>query len=116
MAPEPFGFETFKIQDSQFSSSSFYDSLHGPENSRLNFRGTENPRRVAGWVAQQGDSEPWIEIDLLWIVTVTGVLTQGRARLNQWVTSYSISSKVDGMTFQFYVEEGQKKVWSKQYF
>ena len=61
------------------------------------------------------DQEPWIEVDLLWIVTVTGVLTQGRARHDQWVTSYSVSSRVDGMEFQFYMEKGEKKVRSEHF-
>ena len=41
---------------------------------------------------------------------MSGVLSQGRHDLPQWVTSYAVSSKVDGMTFQFYMENGQKKV------
>ena len=112
--PEPFGIETFKIHDSQFRASSWYnsdvDTVHGPQNARLNFRGSSDPFRLPTWTAQSSDNNPWIEIDLLWIVTVTGVLTQGRYNSDQWVTSYSVSSKVDGMDFQFYKEQDDTKV------
>jgi hypothetical protein len=96
--PESFGLETHKIQDSQFSASSSYPHAsdgHGARNARLNFPGGSG--RSAAWLSAAGDQEPWIEVDLLWIVTVTAVLTQGRAtQFGHWVTSYSVSSKVDG--------------------
>ncbi len=115
VVPEPFGLETFQIQDSQYAASSFHP-IHAnvefqPQNARLNFRGTT--QRSPAWSADYGDAEPWIEVDLLWIVTVSGVLTQGRGDYDQWVTSYSVSSKVDGMEFHFYLEKGQRKVWSQ---
>ena len=84
-------------------------------NGRLNFRGWSGTR-LSCWIAADTDTEPWIQIDFLWIVTVSGVLSQGRHDLPQWVTSYAVSSKVDGMTFQFYMENGQKKVQSLQNF
>jgi hypothetical protein len=115
--PESFGLETHKIQDSQFSASSSYPHAsdgHGARNARLNFPGGSG--RSAAWLSAAGDQEPWIEVDLLWIVTVTAVLTQGRATHGHWVTSYSVSSKVDGMEFQFFLEEGRQKVQSEHSF
>ena len=110
--PESFGLETFKILDSQINASSFHPSeVYAPQNARLNFRGGSG--RNSAWSAKASDPEPWIEVDLLWIVTVTGVLTQGRARSHdQWVTSYSVATKVDGMEFQFYTEKGRKKIFT----
>ena len=41
---------------------------------------------------------------------MTGVLIQGRYDFDRWVKSFAVSSKVDGMDFLFYMENGQKKV------
>lgn len=108
--------ETFKIHDSQLNASSVHASnnIYGPQNARLNFHHSNNPQRFPCWIAERADTKPWIEVDLLWLSTVSGVLTQGRYDFDQWVTSFSVSSKVDGKNFQFYMKNNEKKVgWKK---
>jgi hypothetical protein len=42
--PQPLGLENGNISDSQFSSSSKYNSLNGPHNARLNLKAVTDVR------------------------------------------------------------------------
>ena len=47
------------------------------------------------WRAEHGDNTPWIQVDFLRPVTVTGVITQGRANADQWATTYVVKYRDD---------------------
>lgn len=66
----------------------------GPQRARLNARG--------GWASRRNDRNQWIQVDLGKDETVTAIATQGRSNLKQWVTSYHLSSSLDGITFAKY--------------
>ena len=40
---------------------------------------------------------------------VTGIATQGRYDLSQWITSYSLEYSDDSVTFEYYKEHGQSE-------
>ena len=42
------------------------------------------------WSAKQSDDSQWLQVDLGERSVVTAVVTQGRADLGQWVTSYKV--------------------------
>ena len=51
------------------------------------------------WRADNGDQNPWIQVDFLRPVTVTGIITQGRSGSDQWVTTYKLAYSDDGITW-----------------
>ena len=108
----PLGMEDGTITDGQISASSEYpySVSHGPANARLNFRGGNG--RTGSWSVAPGDNNPWLKVDFLHETTVTGVITQGRpdACCPQWVSRYTVSYSQDGVNFQNYMENGQRKV------
>ena len=53
-----------------------------------------------GWsTIGSSPSGQWMTIDLGAVTSIVGVITQGRANSNQWVTAYSVSTSTDGTTF-----------------
>lgn len=96
--------ESGAISDGQISSSSEFDSNHGPTKARLH--------KVLGagsWVAASKNLDQWLMIDLLIDDTkVTGVATQGRSSDNHWVTKYKLAYRSNGNPpTQYYRDEGQ---------
>eukprot|EP00058_Branchiostoma_floridae_P014109 XP_002599597.1 hypothetical protein BRAFLDRAFT_77695 [Branchiostoma floridae] len=49
-------------------------------------------------------------VDLKRLSSIAGVITQGRADANQWVTSYKLSFSSDGAVWDTYSEKGKEKV------
>ena len=98
--------ENFAISDGSISASSQYSSYHGPKNSRLNYE-----KGSGGWRAGT-NANSWLQIDLGHLFTkVTGVATQGR-HSRSWlhhVTKYKLQYSEDGVSFQYYREEGERK-------
>lgn len=45
------------------------------------------------------EEHPWIQIDLLTPKLISGIATQGSPDTERWVTSYTVSYSVDGVTF-----------------
>ncbi|CAK0892173.1 unnamed protein product, partial [Prorocentrum cordatum] len=51
---------------------------------------------VQAWSSRYNSVGQWMQMDLGASVTVSGVVTQGRANWNQWVTSYEVATSLDG--------------------
>lgn len=102
------------ISDGQVSASTSYDGhLLAASQGRLHKRG--EGLLTGSWASSTLDTRQWLRIDLLSYYTkVNGVATQGRARLNEWVTTYNLkySDFEDEIKFRYYMEQGQnfKKV------
>ena len=114
IAPRPLGVESFRILDSQFSSSSDYGPvIYASHNGRLNNIRWNN--QYGCWLPQHSDSNPWLQVDFLWMVTVTEIWTQGRGTRiiqykNCWTKTYKVSYGYNGEDFQFYTENNVEKV------
>ena len=96
---------TGAISDAQITASSIWDSSHEAFQGRLNFQAT--PLKSGSWSAGINDLNQWLEVFLgrpLFIVT--GIATQGRSNMDQWVTRYKLMFSDDGSSFQFYKENG----------
>jgi hypothetical protein len=99
--------ESGRILDSAITASSHYDYRLIPANGRLNTN-----RGSCAWATSiVGKESAWIQVDLVDIIWVTGVATQGRcSQWQQWVTSYTVSYSTDGEIWEFYKESGSTKV------
>jgi len=79
------GMESRKIKNGDVSASSFYGNIdeYGPNNARLNYRGST-------WQPLHEKLGEWIQVLLPGPFTVTGVATQGSFEADKWVTSYKV--------------------------
>ncbi|XP_068691559.1 phosphatidylinositol phosphatase PTPRQ-like [Montipora foliosa] len=94
------------IKDAQIQASSEWDLKHAAIQGRLNFQKSGEKR--GAWSAKNNDKNQWLQIDLQASCTkVTAVASQGRNEINQWVTKYKLQYSNDGVTFQYYKEQGQ---------
>lgn len=102
------------ISDGQVSASTSYDGhLLAASQGRLHKRG--EGLLTGSWASSTLDIRQWLQIDpLSYYTKVNGVATQGRARLNERVTTYNLkySDFEDEIKFRYYMEQGQnfKKV------
>ena len=108
--------ENGAISDGQISASSEYGNNYAAHHGRLNF--AESGSKMGAWTARQSDLNQWLQIDLLNNkTTVTRVATQGRNAvghwISQWVTKYKLQYSDDGVTFQYYKDEGQNNATVK---
>lgn len=113
---EPLGIANGGITDDQMSASSEWDpnqGKHGPNRGRLNYQETANT--VGGWIAGINDAYQWLQIDLGHKNTrMTRVATQGRNGYEQWVSMFKLQHSNDGVTFEYYREQGQSADKVKQ--
>ena len=93
------------IKDAQITASSEYDSSHAAIHARLNFKAGGGKR--GGWSARSSDANQWIQVTLGSYTKITGVATQGRDGVGQWVTKYQLQYSDDGVNFDYYKEPGQ---------
>ena len=94
------------IKDAQIQASSEWDRNHAAIQGRLNFQ--KSGIKQGAWSARKNDNNQWLQIDLQAPYTkVTAVASQGRNQVNQWVTKYKLQYSNDGVTFQYYREQGQ---------
>ena len=101
--------ESYVISDGQISASSQWDVNHAAIQGRLNFKAGSG--KQGGWSSGYNNVNQWLQIDLGDPNTdVTGLATQGRNAGSQWVTKYKMQYSVDGINFQYYVEQGAEKV------
>ena len=97
--------EDKKIADDQITASSeWFDGVnsvyHGANNARLNR--PSQPGSAGGWYAQTDDLSQWMQVDLIIIIWVTGVKTQGREDwYNAWITEYKVEYSSDGQNWMF---------------
>ena len=89
------------VKDYQLSASSEHsgNAAHGAQRSRLDT--VADAGGFGGWTAEQSDYAPWIMVDFLQPLKVSGVVTQGREDSDQWVTKYTVQSS-DALCQQFY--------------
>ncbi|XP_053128741.1 lactadherin isoform X2 [Hemicordylus capensis] len=110
------GLETGAIADAQLTASSVHYGFlgvqrWGPELARLNNKGIVN-----AWTSSNYDRSPWIQVNLLRKMRLSGVATQGarRAGRAEYVRAYKMAYSLDGREFVFYKddEQDQDKVFS----
>ena len=94
--------ESFTVPVTNIRASS-YEDKYPPSRSRLNTLPQIHPELGGGWCAAEQNMEQWIEIDLNKTRTVTGIVVQGDAKRDFWVTKYSIQHSINGVNYTDYV-------------
>nr|KAF6399361.1 milk fat globule EGF and factor V/VIII domain containing [Molossus molossus] len=104
----PLGMETSAIADWQISASSVHLGFMalqrwGPELARLHRTGIVN-----AWTASNYDKNPWIQVNLMRKMRVTGVVTQGASRAGtaEYVKTFKVAYSLNGKQFRFIQTEG----------
>ena len=97
--------ESHIIKDAQITASSQWDGNHAAIKGRLNFQA--NGKKQGGWSSRTNDVNQWIQVDLSSYTKLTSIATQGRNRVQQWVTRYKLEYSDDGVTFYSYKIPGQ---------
>ena len=85
--------------DSQITVSSIYYRYFEKENIRFEYTGP-----YCGWRNQNSDTSPWVKFDFLQTLTAIGVKIGKRCdslRLNQYVTSFNVSTSDDDVTWSY---------------
>ena len=102
--------ESGAISDAQISASSFHDNDHksAAYHGRLNLQ--ESDSHFGAWSADRNDYKQSLQIDLIVKHRVTRVATQGRNRVYQWVTEYTLQYSNDSLNFQDYTEDGENVI------
>ena len=99
------GMESRLIKDAQITASSEYSSYNAAIQARLNFKAGGGKK--GAWSARSNDGNQWIQIALGSYIKLTGIATQGRNEVDQWVTKYQLQYSDDGVNFHYYKESGQ---------
>lgn len=101
------GMEGGAIADSQISASSVFMGFMGlqrwgPELARLYRTGIVN-----AWTASSYDSKPWIQVNFLRKMRVSGVITQGASRAGraEYLKTFKVAYSLDGRRFEFIQDE-----------
>eukprot|EP00057_Strongylocentrotus_purpuratus_P025745 XP_011680219.1 PREDICTED: EGF-like repeat and discoidin I-like domain-containing protein 3 [Strongylocentrotus purpuratus] len=90
----PVGLESGKVPDSAITIS----SRRNKKLSKLKVRLNSN----SAWVSATDDEDPWLQIKFDSTFVITAIMTQGRANAEQQrVTSYTISSSMDGASWTY---------------
>ncbi|XP_030841798.1 lactadherin-like [Strongylocentrotus purpuratus] len=88
----PVGLESGKVPNSAITISSKKSNNLSELKARLNSN--------SAWVSAMDDEDPWLQIKFNSIFVITAIMTQGRANAEQQrVTSYTISSSMDGSSW-----------------
>ena len=74
-------------------------SNHAAIQSRLNFK--EGGGKKGAWSARSTNANQWIQVALYSYTRVTGIATQGRNGVNQWVGKYQLQYGDDGVNFHY---------------
>ena len=107
------GMESGEISNGQVSASSEWDGNHAAIQARLYFEAA--PDKAGSWSAKYNNLDQWLQIDLGSKHEVTGLATQGRNGYGQWVTKYKVQYSVNGVNFQYYMEQGQAAIKVKSF-
>ena len=79
------------IHDSQISATTSRDANWGASRARLDHSYAWFPDlRV----------ESWLQVDLLRQTIVTGLITQGRYNVNQYLTGFKVITSLDGVNWE----------------
>ncbi|CAH3032614.1 unnamed protein product, partial [Porites lobata] len=100
--------ESGEISNGQVSASSEWDGNHAAIQARLYFEAA--PDKAGSWSAKYNNLDQWLQIDLGSKHEVTGLATQGRNGYGQWVTKYKVQYSVNGVNFQYYMEQTQAAI------
>lgn len=106
----PLGMITGAIQDWQITASSAYP--YEWDNKCREKYGRVYLDNKYGWCAKYKSASEWLQVDLGVTSRVTGVMTQGRADGNEWVTAFMVSHSTNAYDW-FYVDDqyGDQKVF-----
>ena len=96
----PLGVEDRRIPDSALSSSSRWDTHHGPHRCRLNAQ--RRGRNRGAWSSRANNRAQWLQIDVGSRAILYGMATQGRQDLGQWVKTYKVMYSSDGVRWRWY--------------
>ncbi|KAK3700595.1 hypothetical protein QZH41_001586 [Actinostola sp. cb2023] len=107
--PIPVCGSAIHLGDWMMSSSSQWDSNHGPTNAKLDFMGGRG--KTGGWSARHNNAQQWIKVDFDREMKITRISTRGRHDHNQWVKSFTLEYSQNGLSFLPYKENGIVKVF-----
>ncbi|XP_031559855.1 adhesion G protein-coupled receptor L3-like isoform X2 [Actinia tenebrosa] len=99
------------IADSQITASSELLQFFGPSQGRLDLSPSVSGVG-GGWCAGDKDPDPYIQVDLLRIHTITKLATQGIETYTSWVTQFSVQYSIDGVRWYDYKESGKVRVFT----
>ena len=97
------GMENGAISDHQICAASEYENNmhHKAFQGRLRFEPT--PSEAGSWSAEINNANQWLQVDLGTPHTrITGVATEVRTDMNQWVTKYKLRYRDNSTAFQYY--------------
>lgn len=63
------------------------------------------------YIAQSNDKGQWVQVDFGKIVKLTKIGTQGRYKVAQWITKYTVSYSIDGGFFQYQLHKPYNFPW-----
>ena len=107
------GMEMRLIKDAQITASSEWDSNHAAIQARLHFKAGGS--KQGAWSAGSYDANQWIQVALGSYTKLTGIATQGRDGVSQWVIKYQLQYGDDGVNFDYYKAPGQSSPKVKPY-
>ena len=109
--------ENRAIPDSNITASSSFNKSFGPERARLHMK-MERKGDVwysAGWGTKMNDTKQWLEINMKEVINVTGIVTQGGYYQSSpeygWVTSYSLSYRVEDQGQLYSYQNDKVRIW-----
>ena len=85
----PLGMEDWRIADGQITASTYTDFRYVPSNARLN-RAGDSTTSFSSWSSAFRDAYQWIQVDLGFVMMVSGIVLQGRVEYVQYVTKYKV--------------------------
>uniref|UniRef100_A0A2C9KYV1 F5/8 type C domain-containing protein n=1 Tax=Biomphalaria glabrata TaxID=6526 RepID=A0A2C9KYV1_BIOGL len=94
------------VGNSQITSSSNMDHLHGPTRGRL-YTEVDDPLGGA-WSPYVSDKNQYIQVDFLAPYQVSAVVTQGSPEFPFWVTKYTVYYSTDGINYYPVVDSSGK--------
>lgn len=94
------GLENGQIPNAAIVASSQYNAYYGPERARL--RKVTAGSFIGGWSPKTSNTGEWVQFDLGENTKVTRIAIQGRDNADWWTTSFTMSSKLDGGSFESY--------------
>ncbi|XP_035669160.1 chitin synthase chs-2-like [Branchiostoma floridae] len=106
----PIGVESKAIPDTDMKTNPVLgqDSFNGPHRARLHMKRDANGG--GGWTAEEFNDYQYLQIDLGEEMVFTGVITQGKAGTNEWVTKYRLLYIDDGEQWQYYRDNSGQPV------
>ncbi|XP_049622774.1 retinoschisin [Suncus etruscus] len=109
----PLGFESGEVTEDQITCSNLgqyvgWYSSWTAHKARLNSQGFG-----CAWLSKFQDSNQWLQIDLKEVKVISGILTQGRCDIDEWMTKYSVQYRSDeSLNWVFYKDQtGNNRVF-----